>query len=128
MSYFSPAELQCRCGCKTMHLADGFLDKLIALREAVGHALSPTSVCRCPDNNTLNGGKPSSFHLTSHPWGCCAADISMIGWTSQKRWKFIAVAMSQGWSVGVNFAKQFIHIDRRSDYATGWPEPVFFPY
>ena len=126
-NYFTDDELACKC-CGEVSLADGFLDKLNALREAVGHPLSPTSVCRCKQHNAASGGRQSSFHLTSHPWKCCAADISTANWTSQQRWKFVHKAMELVWSIGINWQKNFIHIDRRTDYNTGWDEPVLFPY
>lgn len=127
MNYFSDAELACR-HCGEIRLAEGFQNKLNALREAAGHAMHINSCCRCKTHNQATGGRESSFHLTSHPWGCCAADVSIVNWDSQKRWQFIHKAMELGWSIGVNFQKQFIHIDRRTDYDTGWPDPVFFPY
>lgn len=127
MSYFSDAEMACK-HCGEIKLADGFMDKLNALRIAAGHPLQINSACRCKVHNSAIGGKDSSFHLTSHAWGCCAVDISIVNWESQKRWNFIYKAMIAGWSIGVNFNKGFIHIDRRTDYNTGWPDPVFFPY
>lgn len=126
-NYFSHTELACKC-CGESNLAGGFLDQLNMLREAVGHALIPTSACRCDAHNEAIGGKENSFHLMSHDWGCCAVDISTAGWTSQKRWKFVNKAMLAGWSIGINWQKNFIHIDRRTDYNTGWPEPVMFQY
>jgi len=128
-SCFTHEELACRCGCSILNLSQGFLEKLTTLREYVHHPMSITSGCRCPEHNKAINGKPDSFHLISHPWGCCAVDVSMYGWPSQKRWKFIKTALDQGWSIGLNWQKSFIHLDRRSDYpATKWPEPVFFPY
>jgi hypothetical protein len=127
MNYFSDNELACR-HCGEIKLAEGFLDKLNALRLSVAHPMTVNSCCRCKYHNTNIGGKADSFHLTSHAWGCCAIDISMVNWTSQKRWTFIRTAMAQGWSIGVNFQKNFIHLDRRTDYDTGWAEPIFFPY
>lgn len=127
MNYFTDAEIACK-HCGAINLADGFMDKLNTLRASVGHAMGINSMCRCKVHNTAIGGKPDSFHLTSHDWGCCAADVSMVNWDSQKRWNFISKAMLAGWSIGINFQKQFIHIDRRTDYNTGWDKPVFFPY
>jgi hypothetical protein len=127
MNYFSDDELECK-HCGELNLAKGFRDKLNQLRVAVGHAMNITSACRCKVHNTAIGGKDSSFHLTSHPWGCCAADIATTNWTSQQRWQFVHKAMELGWSIGINWQKNFIHIDRRTDYNTGWEEPVLFPY
>lgn len=128
MSYFTDKELACKC-CGALNLADGFLDELNALREEVGHTIVITSCCRCPEHNKRVGGKSNSFHLTSHKWGCCAADISCHDWTGAKRWSFIKSAMDRKWSIGINWTKGFIHIDRRSHYkSTGFNEPMIFPY
>lgn len=126
-SYFQDVELACR-HCGLLELAPGFRDKLNILRRDFNHAMVINSACRCPVHNKAVGGKADSFHLTSHPWKTCAVDVSMSGWSSQQRHHFIKLASEADWSIGVNFDKNFIHIDRRSDYATGWPDPVFFRY
>ncbi len=127
-AYFTDEELSCRC-CGRIRLAHGFRDKLNELREAVGHMMIVTSCCRCPKRNVDVGGKANSFHLTSHPWGCCAADISMAGWNSSKVWRFVREAVNRGWSFGINWNHRFIHIDLRSDYPeAGWATPATFPY
>lgn len=125
--YFTDNELACN-HCGMLRLAEGFREKLNSLREYVGHSMRINSACRCPEHNQLVGGKLDSFHLTSHIWGCCAVDVNITGWDSKKRWAFIYAAMQRGWSIGVNFQKNFIHLDRRTDYQTGWSKPVFFPY
>lgn len=127
-NYFSEAEQSCNC-CGLVRLGVGFLDKLNQLREKVGLPFKINSMCRCPKHNAKEGGKPNSFHLTSHPWGCCAVDISIRGWSSSNVWKLVAEAAAAGWSIGVNFQHSFIHLDRRVDYAaSGWKTPAFFPY
>lgn len=127
-NYFSEAEQACS-HCGVIKLAAGFLDRLNELRHEFNQPMHITSMCRCKAHNTAIGGKPDSFHLTSHPWGCCAADVATTNWTSQKKWQFVNMAMQRGWSIGINWQKGFIHIDRRSHYAdSGWPEPVIFPY
>lgn len=128
MTYFSDRELACRC-CGEMTLADGFREKLVELREAVGHPMAVTSCCRCERHNKRVGGKSSSFHLTTHSWGCCAADIRTDGWDGVKKHNFVREAMNRGWSVGINWSKGFVHIDGRSWYPEAdWPHPVLFPY
>jgi len=127
-SFFTDAELACRC-CGELNLAEGFREKLNELRIAVNHPMTVTSCCRCQPHNSRVGGKPSSFHLTTNKWGCCAADISCHDWTGAKRWKFIKTAMEHGWSIGINWTKGFIHLDIRDHYpASGFKEPMIFPY
>lgn len=127
-NYFSDSELACKC-CGTIRLGTGFLERLNLLRQAWGKPITPTSVCRCPTHNAKVGGKPSSFHLTSHPWGCVAMDISTAGWSSADRHAFVMLAGGLGFSIGINWAKGFIHIDDRARYPqAGWPKPVIFPY
>jgi len=127
-NYFSVHEQGCK-HCGVIRLAPGFLEKLNQLRHAVGHPMTVTSMCRCPEHNKAVGGKPDSFHLTSHSWGCCAVDISMNGWSSAQRWRFILTAINRGWSIGINWKLNFVHLDRRTDYPeAGWAEPVLFPY
>jgi hypothetical protein len=127
VNYFTDHELACR-HCGQIKLAEGFRDKLNVLRQAVNFPLAVNSCCRCPEWNDHIGGKKNSFHLISHPWGCCAVDISTVAWTSAKLWRFVSTAMKHGWSVGINFQKAFVHLDRRSDHDTGWELPVLFPY
>lgn len=127
-NYFSEPEQACRC-CGKINNAEGFLDKLNILRAKVGIVFKITSMNRCESHNKEVGGKPNSFHLITHPWGCCAADVSIAGWSSQNVWRLVEQAMIDGWSVGVNFQHQFLHFDRRMDYPeAGWKSPIFFPY
>lgn len=126
MNYFSQEELECHCGCKSYNLAPGFLDALNDQRESCGHAMKINSGCRCEKHNSQEGGRDGSYHLVTHPWGCCAADVSTVGWDGSKRREFVHVAMERGWSVGI--AKTFIHIDRRHIHDKDWPKPVLFTY
>lgn len=128
MTNFTDKELACKC-CGLLKLAYGFRDHLEELRASVNHPMKVTSCCRCPKRNKAVGGKNESFHLTSNHWGCCAVDVECFGWPAPKRWRFVKEVMNKGWSVGINWNKGFIHLDRRSDYPeAGWPEPVIFPY
>lgn len=129
--YFSHNELACRC-CNILQTEDGFLDKLLELREAWGKPMIVNSCCRCQKNNDAAGGKPKSFHLFGHPeltglTGTCAIDIGTANMRGDDRWQLAFLAMGLGWSVGV--AKTFLHFDRRADYkATGFENPILFTY
>lgn len=124
-NYFPESEQRCPC-CHIIKLAPGFLDSLNELREACGHELKANSMCRCALHNKAVGGKDGSYHLITHPWGCCAIDISTVGWSGAKKWAFIKLAMDRGFSVG--FASSFIHLDKRHLHDKNWPKPVFFNY
>lgn len=134
MTYFTEQELQCKCGCKTFSVGDGFIDHLNDLREAYGKPLYSNSCCRCKAHNTAIGGKPASFHLmdsedTTGVDGCVAIDISIEGWAGNEKWRFVLLAMQKGWSVGVS-PKGFIHLDRRADYKDSvyYGQPTLFNY
>jgi hypothetical protein len=124
-NYFSDGEQACPC-CGVIKLAPGFLEALNNLRETCRHAMTVNSMCRCEKHNQAVGGKPGSYHLVTHPWGCCAADISTAGWPGWKKWQFIEMAMQRGFSIG--FAQTFIHLDRRHIVDRDWPKPAFFTY
>jgi len=122
-NHFTEKEQACP-HCGLIALADGFLDEMNLLREAAGHALNVTSMCRCPTHNSRVGGALSSYHRTDRPWKCCAADISVSGWDGAKRWRFMKIAMSHGFSVAL--AKTFVHVDLRAKYTK--MEPVAYAY
>lgn len=124
-NYFSETEQCCPC-CGVINLAVGFLDALNELRATFGQPMKVNSMCRCEKHNTEVDGRPGSYHLISHSWGCCAVDISTNGWNGAKKWMFIELAMTRGFSIG--FAKTFIHLDRRHVHDKDWPKPVFFNY
>jgi zinc D-Ala-D-Ala carboxypeptidase len=123
VNYFSDAEQCCPC-CGEKKFANGFLDDMNGLREEAGHPLKANSMCRCAKHNKAEGGASGSYHLITHSFGCCAADISTIGWDAAKKWRFVKIAMSRGFSVGI--AKTFLHVDQRHKYAG--QEPVLYSY
>ena len=121
--YFSHNELACKATNKVI-LADGFGDRLDELRRLWDNPLYPSSACRSVIHNEAVGGAKNSFHIYNHPdrdFGTCAIDLKHIGSlaSSADRWRFVMLAMTLGWSVGI--AKTFIHIDRRSDYTNDKP-------
>lgn len=121
--YFTHSEQACPC-CGVIKLARDFIEELSALREAVGHPLAINSMCRCRSHNQVVGGAENSYHLTSSSFGCCAADISTRGWDGAKKWRFVKIAMSYGFSIGA--AGTFIHVDKRRKYTGN--DPVFYTY
>jgi hypothetical protein len=75
-AHFAEAELACRCGgrlpgCRGVLVVPELVAGLEALRAlAYPRGLRIESGYRCPERNTLVGGKPASQHL----WGA-AADV-----------------------------------------------------
>ena len=62
MSYFSPKETSCKCGCG-FDIAPQMLDKLNAIRKEFGRPILISSGARCPAHNSKVGGAPSSYHM-----------------------------------------------------------------
>ncbi|MCW5727263.1 D-Ala-D-Ala carboxypeptidase family metallohydrolase [Parvibaculum sp.] len=124
---FSRAELACK-GTGMLRLAPGFGEKLVALRLAFGQPMTVTSCCRAAAHNARVGGHPRSLHVAddpSHPTGGTAAiDIAMRDGVYAL--KLLGAAERLGWAVGINFAKNFIHLDRRADFGIG--DPRLFSY
>lgn len=124
---FSEAELRCK-GSGMLILAQGFGEALVKLRLALGQPMTVNSACRSAAHNRRVGGHERSLHVCDKPhWptgGCCAIDIAMRDGSYNLR--LLGLAERQGWAVGINFAKKFIHIDRRADFLIG--QPSLFPY
>jgi len=118
---FTRTELQCKCGCNSLVLAEGFAENLRQLRELFKQPMIINSCCRCPRNNAVVGGADMSYHLTNNAIskGTCAIDIARRGYDYDS--SLIQWALSLGWSVGLH--KRFIHIDRRVDY--GQPAVIY---
>lgn len=128
--YFSHKEIACKC-CGVAKVMDSFATELVALREAWGKPMVITSACRCNSHNKAVGGASRSFHLFDMKEktgvdATIAVDVSTKNMTGADRFDFAALAMQRGWSVGVH--KNFIHIDRRSDFQTGYEKPILFAY
>lgn len=68
--HFSLREFQCRC-CGAVMLSALLLEKLEALRTALGRPVVLTSGYRCRAHNSRVGGAPSSLHMRG-----MAADIA----------------------------------------------------
>ena len=85
------------------------VDKLQALRDSFGAALTITSGCRCVAHNSAVGGALTSQHLGA--MGCRAADL-LVRYPSDRA-TVIGIALHLGLSVGVN--KGFIHVDNRKE-------------
>lgn len=122
-TFFTKGELQCKCGCGSLVLANGFAEHLRHLRELFGQPMTVNSCCRCPANNAIAGGADRSYHLTNNvsSKGTCAIDIARRGYEYDS--KLIQWGLSLGWSIGLH--KSFIHLDRRVDFKQ---HPVIYHY
>lgn len=113
--YFSSAELRCKhCGLTEFH--PYFLERLYTLRETFGKPMNPTSCCRCAVYNAAVKGKPGSFHIGDTPQhegqlGCLAIDITTPD--GFYRGELFTFAWKQGWSIGWNAKRSFLHLDMR---------------
>lgn len=124
---FSEAELRCK-GSGMLILAPGFGAALVRLRLSFGQPMTVNSACRSAAHNAKAGGHPRSLHVCDKPFhatgGCCAIDIAMRDGNYNLR--LLGLAERLGWAVGINFQKNFIHLDRRADFGIG--DPSLFPY
>jgi len=133
LPYFPEHELACS-HCGVVKLDRRFAAALPGLRLEADRALSPSSVCRCPEHNVAVRGHVRSMHLTEQPQseidlgrgrraGAMGADFLWGHWTDQERRDFAILARRRGWAVGLNTA--FAHVDWR--IAIGL-EPTTFEY
>ncbi len=118
MTYFSDDELKCK-GSGELKLHGGFRDHLDALREELGFVMEVRSGCRSPEYNEKVGGAKASYHLTENPekgtGGSMAVDISILHMPMDILHRLIFLAGKHGFSIGINYTKRFIHLDRRID-------------
>lgn len=110
---FSPAEIACR-GTGKLRLNADALDRLQALRNALGKPLIVNSAYRSPEHNKRVGGAKASKHLEG-----TAFDISMANHDPET---FIAAARKAGFKgIGTYPRSNFVHID--TGPARNWGEP-----
>lgn len=98
---FSLAELSCR-HCGVMGAQFDAVDKLQALRDAMGVPLNINSAYRCPEHNANVGGVLNSHHVQGD-----AFDISIVG---VDKLKLYQKAKDVGFT-GFGFYKTFLHVD-----------------
>ena len=123
MKYFTLKEL----GAESVdEFHTGFLDELETLRIEVDAPMHVTSCSRSRFRNTSIGGSSKSLHIwddcqRNGQNGCMAIDVAMCN--PIYRTLVVKKALALGWSVGLNFKKGFIHLDRRVDI--GEPQVIF---
>lgn len=110
---FSPSEIACR-GTGNIRINEAALDKLQALRAALGIPVIVNSAYRSPEHNRRVGGAQASKHLTG-----TAFDISMANHDPAS---FITAARKAGFvGIGTYPRSNFVHID--TGPARAWGEP-----
>lgn len=115
---FSEHEFLCKCGCGRADMDPEFMDKLQAIRTAVGQPMKVNSGFRCPDYNA----KVSSTGTAGPHTTGCAADISASGPLALK---IVHLALMVGMTgIGVaqkgDHAKRFIHLDDSNIHRRPW--------
>ncbi|MFC3231259.1 D-Ala-D-Ala carboxypeptidase family metallohydrolase [Marinibaculum pumilum] len=122
--HFRWDELRCRgCDGSCLHSRDGkplanpteaSLDKLEALRNAVGIPLHLNSASRCPLHNARVGGAPLSQHRATAVRQSTAYDILIRG---IDKWQLIRAAEDVGFGgIGTGY-RSFVHVDDRGHRA-----------
>lgn len=110
MTYFSPQETSCRCGCGT-DIDPAFLAKLNELRKIIDKPMVLTSAGRCPTWNKKVGGAPRSMHLQG-----IAVDIK-----ADPSFAFVLVKEAIGLGfTGIGIAVSFVHLDTRAGVPVIW--------
>lgn len=113
---FTPAEIACRGTGKILINGDA-LDRLQALRLALGKPMVVNSAYRSPEHNRNVGGAKASKHMDG-----IAFDISMAGHDPVA---FIAAARRAGFKgIGTYPKSNFVHIDTGPARVWGDPFPV----
>ncbi len=113
---FSPAEIACR-GTGKLRLNADALDRLQALRSALGKPMIVNSAYRSPEHNKRVGGAKASKHLEG-----IAFDISMA---NHDPVTFIAAARKAGFKgIGTYPRSNFVHIDTGPGRNWGDPFPA----
>lgn len=115
---FSPQEIACK-GFGELMLDEGALDKLQALRRALGRPVVINSAYRSEAHNRAVGGSPTSQHRLGK-----AFDIALRGPASARdieREELIREALEVGFT-GIGRYDGFVHVDtgpeRTWDYRT----------
>ena len=108
MSYFSKDEIQCNCGCGANNISDEYLSMLTDARIIAGIPFAMSSMCRCPERNASEGGKPTSSHISTEDIECKAGDIKC---TSSRNRSIIVAALIEAGFTRIGIGDDFIHAD-----------------
>ena len=103
---FKLKEFECRDGSHQVVLHSELLEKLQALRSALGRPVIINSGYRNPEHNKRVGGSPTSLHMQG-----MAADIRVPGMSPQE----LAKAAREVGFRGIGNYTTFLHVDIRQD-------------
>ena len=103
---------------------EGFMFRLVLLRESLGFPLMITSAYRSPEHNAKVGGKSRSAHLRGR-----AVDIAISG---DKAHRLVRMALLLGFTgIGIrqrgDYRYRCVHIDD-IEKAPGIPRPSIWSY
>ena len=115
---FQLAEFVCRCGCGGVVVDTRLILALEEIRTMVGGPVYVSSGFRCRRHNWSIGGVPDSYHTQG-----LAADITCPNLDRLNEAARLSVWVK---GMGVNRAKNFVHIDVRNGVPQG--DKVIFTY
>lgn len=111
---FMAYEFSCSCGCGYGEMAQGHMDKIQQLRDAVGEGLSITSGIRCREyNDTIDGAAERSWHIPRNGI-TYACDLTFAGGSrSNQRILKLATLAEQLHFKGLIIYPRRVHLDSR---------------
>ena len=115
-TYFTFAELCCKCGCNKFYADEKFLKKLLKFRVLYDEPFNPRSVYRCinhPDYSNNHDGH--------------AVDVPYNPEDSNQRFRIIYAAIMAGFT-RIGIAYNYIHLDDNPKYNGTINEKVLFTY
>ncbi len=123
--YFSDNEMMCQCGCRKCEMDEGFMRRLVVLREAWGRPIIVNSGYRCLHHDLWVRKERSQAAGGMHSRGL-AGDLGI----QYDIWEFVGLAFRYGFQgIGVRAhgptEKRFIHLDLGTDSMV---RPAFWTY
>lgn len=116
---FKLEDFRCRCGCGLGYyqMQPEAIRLLFKTRDEGGVPMIVTSAIRCEAHNLRVGGGVNSAHLRGY-----AIDAQ---WRNRSEAKVMLTAITANFPrVGINFQKEFFHMDCDPSL----PTPMLFPY
>jgi hypothetical protein len=108
IQYFTPSEMECKCGCGVSALHPTTLKKLDLMRIYLGYSIGVNSACRCAIHNRSVGGSPKSSHIATENLHSYAIDLRCKN--SEMRMEMVEAAIRFGFH-RIGIYENFIHVD-----------------